>query len=139
VRPGDHPLPGSLHESVQAIDQLCHSGRSESKDERLREPAHPDRLDIVASDGADFEKNANQIDCLHLVLIRRSTVRLTRLETIRVDIAENSQDTSEGLSVGGCPGSHAPMMPGAASTGDRWSIETGLTYLPTIINSDDRA
>jgi hypothetical protein len=82
----------------------------------------------MGRDGAGLEKNANQVDRLHLVLIRRSTVRRTRLETERVDIAENSQDTSEGLHVGDGPRSHDPMMPGAVSAGDRWSIETGLAY-----------
>jgi hypothetical protein len=40
-------LSGAVRESVQAIDQLRHTRRSESKDEQLGEPAHPDRLDIT--------------------------------------------------------------------------------------------
>lgn len=118
----DDPLSDAVHQPVQAIIELCHSRRSESKDERLREPTHSNRLDIMSRDGAGLEKNANQVDRLHLLLIQRSTVRRTRLKTVWVRITENSQDTSEGLPVRDCPRSHAPMMPGTVSTGDRSPI-----------------
>lgn len=82
-------------ESLELENELSDALFAYHRTEWFLEPLGPDVVDLIGGDAAISEKETRHRPSLELVLIRWGSSLATRVETVRVELVEESHDLSD--------------------------------------------